>query len=378
MTVAAQKFNKKYNLNISPSSFKKTINKNPQNELVGKPTKNITQVFKRFFKTPWAVISLLFFLLIVVTSIIAPIFSQYSAESSISQGGSTLADIKNLETTGITTQWVSPTDITKINNYQVHYDVLRTFNGKTLIRWNPYDLISKMDNGFKHFSIIGTDDVGRDIWTRTWSGTWRSIQLAFIVVIITTIVGTLLGSWIGLYVGTIIDIIVIKIIAVYNSIPTIIWYALIMFLLPKGWTSLVTIFVVTGWTRGMGLSRMYMWKYVNSDFMKAAKISGVSKFGRIIKHALPNYIGIIAITFVSSIPAIIEGEAALAFLGFSPNPNNASLGNVINEAQKIVRGSDHLWYLMFPVILIFTITISLKYVAIGINDAFDPKTSSRR
>ena len=386
MTKAAKDFNARYGLKISDSSFKRVSFDTDSVDLKGKPKTNISQILKRFFTNYWAVLSLLVFVIIVIIALVVKYTSIYNPNLGISDGrSSSISDIKNLDSSSKTIQeWIGIPKWNKIQNINtaaghkvIHYDLLKIYNGKYYIKWNPFDLVNAQD-GIKHHSVIGTDSVGRDAWTRSWVGTWNSLVLSIFVVTITTTIGTLLGSWIGLYVGTIVDILFMKIIAIYNSIPTIIWYALILFILPTGWWALVAIFVITGWMRGMGTARMFMWKYVNSDFMKSAEVSGVSKFGRILKHALPNYLGIVIIGFVSAIPGIIEGEASLAFLGFSPSPSNASLGNVLNEAQQAVRGSEHIWYLLTPTLIIFTITISLKFVALGINDSINPKFKGRK
>ncbi len=113
--------------------------------------------------------------------------------------------------------------------------------------------------------------------------------------------------------------------------------------------------------------------------MKAAKTIGVSTFGRIIKHALPNFIGVIAYAFVLMIPSVIEGEATLGFIGFSPNPNGATLGNVLNEMGSALSGEvRNVGYILLPVFIIAFITMSLKFVAIGINDAVEPKYTKKR
>ena len=388
MTKEAKLFNAKYNLEISDASFTQTkIKEDLSNDLPGKPKRNITEVLKRFSRNYWAMSMLAVFIIIVLLAIILPFTTPYTPNEAISRGGATNASTTNLLGSHLLiTEWKDATEMGTIDNinvlhpHAIPYNLLQVFNGKTLIEWHPYDLVNAQDmkHHFHHSSVMGTDAEMRDIWTRTWAGTWASLKLALLVVTITTIIGTIVGSWIGLYVGTIVDILFMKIIAIYGSIPTIVWYAMILFVMPPGYWSLVTIFIVTGWMGSLGTARMFMWKYVNQDFMKAAETYGVSKLGRIIKHAIPNYLGIILLGFVASIPGVIEGEASLAFLGFSPSPDAASLGNVLNEAQSGVRlGGLHIWYLLVPTIIIFTMTISLKYVAFGLNDAINPKFEGR-
>ena len=404
MTKQAIDFNLRYDLNVTPSSFEAVKAKNISNELSGRPKKNITQVIKRFFQNPVAVAALIAFVAILVLSIVLPMVSQYSDSENI--GHYTKVGITDIikdqqATDKVVTKVVDQTVYDKLVWARDHAQLIApnapvfTFNeikaypalGQYVVEYNPWTLISIYDHSAitatnptidfytGHSSIIGTDENGVDIWTRTWSGTWSSIKLAFIVVVITTVIGVVIGGWVGMYAGSIIDIVVMKVISLYQSIPQLFWYILIAAMLPAGFWSLVIVFIITSWMASVGRTRIYMWKYVNSDFMKAAQTLGVSQWGRIFKHALPNFLGIILLTFVTSIPMIIESEASLGFLGLSPNRDGASLGNVLNEMQHtIATGTvDNTWYLLLPTLIIFTITMSLHFVAVGLSDAVDPK-----
>lgn len=407
MSKAALDFNAKYNLNLSSNAFDPIKQKNIANELSGKPKKNIIEIIKRFFTNPYAVVALGVFIVVVLLSIILPHTTQYTADASVVKSknpGNALTWAKALPPHGqLTTAVLSKTQLDFFNGVKATQNAAHLadstaplfdftdisgnkyqFYGLYIVKYDPWLLLRVLDkdvvNGqtvyATHNSLVGTTATGVDIWTRTWDGTAKSLGLAFLVTIVTTIIGVFLGGIIGTYVGSIIDILFMKIISLYGAIPSIVWYVVIQSMLPASFWSLFVVFVVTGWMSSIGITRMYMWKYVNSDFMKVAETIGVSKLGRIFRHALPNFLGIILFSFVGQIPAVIEGEAQLGFIGLSPNPNGSSLGNMLNEMKSTITQSGEItnvWFLALPTIVILTITMSLYFVALGINDALEPK-----
>ncbi|MCK5867401.1 MAG: ABC transporter permease, partial [Mycoplasmataceae bacterium] len=376
-------FNQKYKLsNISDKSFKKVEDGSERvSEISGKIKKNWKESLKRFFSNPVYAISTVIFIAVVIMALIFKYTSSYSDNASIvNTKVVTIDHIRDLKSSSKSVlRTVSKHEVDILNNYHIHFSIIKNTPAGAVIRYNPWDyvnLANKMTNpGAKTLtSVLGTDSMGHDYWTIIWSGTLNSLWLAIVIAFVTTFIGMTIGSFIGMHPGTLIDIFFMKILAVYNSIPSIIWFALILVLFPPGFMALFVVLIITGWTRGLGVARMYMWKYINSDFMVAADTMGVSKIKRIFKHALPNYLGIIAYTFVGAIPSIIEYTATLAFLGFKLNDSPADLGNILNG---LVRQSsnlqDNIWIILTPTFIIFTITISLHFVAIGVNDALDPR-----
>ena len=388
MTNEAKQFNELYNLSLSNSSFKKVdqSKKAKLEQIGGKPTTNFKDFLKRFFTKPVYVTSLIIFVALVIIAIVAPLVSQHDAMAPILNKNNTSSGIiKWLPSSGspVITKTLSSLQYQNFITNGVDKSLFVDLGRDPLSSQHLYKFdVWKVINAYSHHkninippvsSVLGTDDSGYDIWTTTWEGTKRSLAIAVLIAVVTTTIGVVIGSWVGLYVGSMVDIVVMKVLAVYSSIPTVVWYALIAAMLPLGTNYTVWLLIVmltTGWMRGLGTARMFMWKYVNSEFMMAATATGVSKFGKIFKHALPNYLGIIAYVLVSAIPSIIEAEASLSFLGFSPTSSTASLGQILNNAKNF---PEHLTYILFPTIIIFTITISLHFVAIGVNDALDPR-----
>lgn len=398
MTNEAKLFNEKYNLHFSDSQFKfQDTTAIKSEEISGIPRKNWKEVLIRYFTKPVYVIALAIFVLLILIAFIVPKISHWDSDLNIFKNIPDTVEGKNFIQNA--SRWIDklpPTSkpfITKdLNNPaevalflpyadQIGFVQLDPITVRFNV-WRYLELISVNSSGEQMFkagtSILGTNNNGIDFWTRTWTGTSKSIILAILVAVTTTTIGMTIGSFIGLYVGSFIDILFMKILSVYNSIPTIVWYTVILFILPPGYLALFSVFVITGWMSGLGTARLYMWRYTNADFMKAAETIGVSKAGRIFKHALPHYFGFIAYGLVAQIPATINGESSLGFIGMSPNPRAASLGNVLNELRSQMSDfASRPMFILLPVIIIFTIALSLHFVAMGINDALDPRYKKR-
>ncbi|NQZ65747.1 MAG: ABC transporter permease [Mycoplasmatales bacterium] len=380
MTKAAKEFNQKYNLNISDKYFERVDHNNyDSQDLVGKIKKNWKESFKRFFMSPVYSISLIIFIILIIVAITVKYTSPFSSEKPILNSDViNPSKIKNLHGSNeIITSTLSSAELDRLKLNNISYKILLNYGDSYMIEYNPWDYVNKIaekNNLPKMSSVMGTNSIGVDFWTRTWVGTLNSLGLALLVAFITTFIGASIGSWIGMYPGTIYDIILMKIIALYNAIPGVVWYAIILSFMSPSQNALFVVLVATGWQRGLGISRIYMWKVTNSGFMESANTMGVSKFKRIFKHAIPHYLGILAYGFVGSVPGIIQSIAVLAFLGFQLNPFAADLGNTLN--QLIVISNDfanNTLKIFLPTFIIFIISMSLHFCAVGINDALDPR-----
>lgn len=348
-------------------------------EIAYKLTNNKILILKRFLSSPYVVISLLIFMAILATATIAPLVSQYSATNPISQAKGRILSFLNPTWVngGFTRRGIidasDPFLRDLINegiissNLSQHIYV--SANGSMTVLFSPWTYLNNLDQGF-HFSILGTDLVGRDIWTRLWTGTRQSLLLACGVVVCTTIIGTTIGAFIGFNAGNKIDMLTMRVIEIINAIPSLIWLVLLVFILPSGFWTLFLAFIIINWANPISITRMYIMRVKDSEYVKAAKSIGVSQSALIFKHALPNIAGKLFPNIIRSITTIIFMESTIAFLGLSPSPDTATLGNIINDAKGYAQ---YWWYLLSPTIVILLLTVSLQIIGTGLHDAFDPQ-----
>lgn len=337
--------------------------------LAGKTTKVWKDVLKAFFKNKWNVIFLSIFILIVIMAIVIPMTSIFTVDGKV--GASRLDNIKLLKP-----YWVPGYD-------QIDYVGPITAIGTTI---DPSDIISQTQigtsdqwhiiyhNKYAAQTIMGTDSAGRDVWTRLWASTAWSLALAFLVAIIETIIGVSVGIYVGFNAGKRQDTIIMRIIEIFGSIPSLIWMMVFAMVIGTGFWSIAFVLILVGWVGPVYSARMFTIKVKDAEFIKAAEAIGVSSAGRLFRHILPNISGRLLVSFVHRIPAVIFFEASLIFLGLHVGGDSAiSLGNMINDGRIFDTMMTQPFYVGSVSVVILLITISLQIVANGMRDALDPK-----
>ena len=354
-------------------------------ELSGKPTTNLSSFFKRLFSKKLTVVSLTLFVLLIAAAIIITIISQYTVDS-------VMVDKNNTEISKNISALLPPTSSNGGNVDEImtlsHFKLLQSAvaNGVHIniissvvvapdsihIVFNPYEYLHAATGNTQNF-ILGTNDSGQDNWTRVWFGTLNSLKLAILVATVETFIGVTLGAYIGFHAGSKLDNYLMRVVDTIAGVPSLLWFILISFMLPPGFWTLFIALSAVGWVGPVYQTRMYTMRVKDLDFIKAAKTVGVPKWKLIYKYGLPQSLGRILSQYVKRIPVVIFAQASLAFLGFS-NAEDANLGAVINDAKSHL---DNVWYLLTPSFILFSITLSLQFVANGVNDALDPKVGVR-
>lgn len=224
--------------------------------------------------------------------------------------------------------------------------------------------------------LLGTDDLGRDVFSRTLYATRVSMTIGLVGVAISTILGLLLGGISGLR-GGVTDGIIQRSIDVVLSIPTIpLWMALAA-AIPRNWSAYRIYFMITiiislvGWTR---LARTVRGKFLSlrkEDFVTAAVGFNAPMLAVIRRHLIPNFLSYVLVSLTLSVPAMILGETALSFLGIGLQPPVISLGVLIKQAQNIQDISLHPW-LLVPGGVVVVIVLLYNFIGDGLRDAADP------
>lgn len=217
---------------------------------------------------------------------------------------------------------------------------------------------------------FGTDDLGRDLWTRIWQGTRISLYIAFLAATLDLVIGVAYGS-ISAYYGGRIDNVMQRIIEVLMGIPNLIVVILLILILKPGILSITLAMVITGWVSMARIVRGQVLKLKGQEFVLASRTLGARDKNLIWGHLIPNSLGPIIITTMFTIPTAIFTEAFLSFIGLGLQPPIASLGMIVNDGFKMLKIYPHM--LMFSSVIISLIMISFNLLGDGLRDSFDPK-----
>ena len=224
--------------------------------------------------------------------------------------------------------------------------------------------------------ILGTDRLGRDMYSRMTYGTRVSLSIGLVGVALSLFLGVLLGGLSG-YFGGWIDMLIQRCIEVLHSIPTLpLWLALAA-ALPRGWSVIriyFAIVVILSLIHWIGLARVVRGRFLSlreEDFVMAARSSGCTEARVIFRHMVPAFLSHLITSVTLTIPATILGETTLSFLGLGMRPPAISWGVLLQGAQNLQAVGHAIW-LLIPGLLVVVVVLTFNFVGDGLRDAADP------
>jgi oligopeptide transport system permease protein len=224
--------------------------------------------------------------------------------------------------------------------------------------------------GWHGWHLLGTDALGRDLLVRTMWGCRVSLLVGLAASVVSVLIGVFWGTTAG-YVGGRVDALLMRFVDVLYSVPFIPFVIVLTVLFGR---ELLLIFVAIGAVSWLDIARIVRGQTLalkSREFIEAARVSGVGTSSMIVRHLVPNLIGIVVIYATLTIPTVILFEAFLSFLGLGVQSPMTSLGSLVAEGAGRMQSFPHL--LLVPALLLAALIFCFNFLGDGLRDALDPR-----
>lgn len=288
--------------------------------MAGKKYKKKVTLLRRFKHNKLALFSFVVLIFILTVTVFAPVFAPYSASKT---------------------------------------DLVARLKGPTTVA-------TKAGNA-PH--LLGTDQQGRDVLSRLIFGARVSLRVGFIVTGIGALIGITLGLMAG-YFGGWVDMLIMRILDVFASAPTLLLALTFVMVLGPGEKNLIIALTINSWTLFCRMARSQVLVIRSSAMVESGHAIGASNSRIMIKHIMPNIISPLVTTFVMELAHFINAEANLSFLGFGVQPPAASWGLMIGEGREYITNAW--WIVLFPGLMIGITVLCLNLVGNWVREEFDP------
>jgi peptide/nickel transport system permease protein len=223
--------------------------------------------------------------------------------------------------------------------------------------------------------LLGADELGRDVLSRLLHAGRISLTVGVAAMLVTVTFGALVGTLAGYFSGT-VDGVLLRVTDAMLSFPPIFLLLALAAFVPPSLASMTLIIGVTSWMDVTRMVRGQMLTLREQEFVQGARSLGASGGRIMLRHLLPNTVGIIAVAATLSVARAILLESYISFLGYGIQPPLASWGNMLNNAQSYFASAP--WVAIFPGIAITLAVTSFNFLGDGLRDAFDPRHVMQR
>ncbi len=246
-----------------------------------------------------------------------------------------------------------------------------TVDGQSVVAKSLAPLTSDAQGLFADKTFLfGTDDMGRDLWTRTWDGARVSLIIAFVTILIDMIIGMSYGLISG-YFGGYVDDILQRVVEVISSIPTLVIISILAIFMPKGMWLVIFSLILTEWIGMSKIARAECLKIKEREYVLASRTLGASSFHIIFKQILPNTIGPIITQVMFSIPVAIFTEAFLSFVGVGIVLPQCSIGSLIEAGFNSITILPY--QILPPITVLALLMLGFNLIGDGLREALAPK-----
>jgi len=247
--------------------------------------------------------------------------------------------------------------------------------GERMLPYNPYGqnfAATLLPPSATH--LFGTDDLGRDIFSRVIAGAPIDAQIAFVVVLVSLALGGTLGAFAG-YFGGVVEDVVMRVTDVFLAFPALILAMAVAIAIGPGLANSMMALLVVWWPWYARIARGEALAIKNSQYMESARAVGLKNIQIIARHVLPNILMPLLVYATLDISNVILTGSILSFIGLGAQPPQPEWGRMVFDGQDYLSGAW--WMSVLPAFAIFIVVLAFSLFGDGLRDAFDPKLRRR-